>query len=170
MINSTTGAPWIDGSVHPLIEPSHLLALILLGAVAAALGGRSRWGLPIMFVALLTFGIVLGTEGAVVPMTDTIVLTTGLGMVLLILGKVRLAFAAITTIAGAFALFHGVADGSEMIVLRADVGYLAGYALADVAVLLLGFVLGDWAHRHRAAWVEHLRHGIDRLHGLKLGS
>lgn len=164
-----TGAPWIDGLVHPLDEVTHLAALLILGIAAAFLGGRSRWGLPILFTALLVFGLVLGTQGAVAPMRDTIIMTSGLALMLLILGRVRLVFATVATITGAFALFHGVADGFAMRAAKSGLDYLAGYAATNVVAMVLGVMIGEWLHRQVARWAEHLHHWTDRLHGLRLG-
>lgn len=170
---AATATPWISGAVHPLIEPTHLGALVLLGIAAAQLGGRSRWGLPILYAALLAGGIVLGTEGAVAPMLDTVVMTAVLGLVLLILASVHVVFAIITTAIGAFALFHGVADGVGMAEAHVGVDYLVGYAIANVAAIVAGLALGAWLHesfhRHHLAWSEQLHHWFGRFHGFRFG-
>lgn len=165
--------PWLSGAVHPLLEPTHAAALVLLGIAAAQLGGRSRWGLPILYAALLAGGIVLGTQGAVAPMLDTVVMTAVLGLVLLILASVHVAFAVITTAVGAFALFHGVADGVGMAEAHADLAYLLGYSIANLAAIVAGMVVGAWIHasflRHHLAWSEHLHHWLDHFHGFRFG-
>ncbi len=160
----TTGVPWIDGTTHPVDEVTHVFALLLLGIAGALLGGRSRWGIPFLFLALLGFGLVLGSQGAIAPMLDTIAMTTALALVLLILGKVHLAFAVVACVTGAFALFHGVADGLLMHARHYRVDYISGYAAANIGVIFAGVIVGEWIHRHLAQWSEPLHRVLERLH------
>lgn len=163
----TTGVPWIDGATHPIDEVTHVCALVVLGIAAALLGGRSRWGLPLMFTILLAFGIVLGTQGPEPPMIDTIVLTTGLALVLLIIAKVHVVFATIACLTGAYALFHGVADGYIIRATQLSPDYITGYLVSNVVMILAGLIVGEWIHRHLMRWGELLHHLIDRFRGLK---
>ncbi len=166
---STTGVPWIDGSAHPIDDLTHVCALLAIGVAAALLGGRSRWGVPVLFGLLLTFGLVLGSQGAVVPMSDTIVLTTAFALALLLLSRVRLLFAVIAVTTGSFALFHGVADGLSMRASHVVISYVAGYALANACLIAAAVGIGDWIRRRTIHWGEHLHHLLDRMHGLRSG-
>lgn len=160
----TTGVPWIDGTTHPVDEVSHVCALLVLGLAGSLLGGRSRWGIPFLFLALLGFGLILGSQGAIAPMLDTIAMTAALALVLLILGQVHLAFAVVACVTGAFALFHGVADGLLMQSRHYGVEYISGYAVANIGVLFAGVIVGEWIHRHLAQWVEPAHRVMERLH------
>lgn len=164
---------WVSGAAHPVFEFTHIGALLILGFAAAQLGGRCTWGLPVMFAALLGAGIVLGTQGAVAPMLDTIIMTSVLCLVLLILASVHVVFAIITTAVGAFALFHGVADGMGMVQGNADMQYVAGYFLVNLAIMIVGVLIGEpvhhWVQRRHTAWSEHLHHWFGHFHGFKFG-
>ncbi|WP_158277586.1 HupE/UreJ family protein [Opitutus sp. ER46] len=162
-------ASWLGGLVHPFAEMPHLGALLVLGIAAALLGGRSAWGLPLMFVGLTTCGLVFGREGAVAPMSD-VILTTVLCFALLLLGKVHLVLATVASLLGGFALFHGLSDGYLITRTYADVPYVAGFLGGSLVVMAAGYGLADWIRRFRF-WHEHHRPAwIDRMHGWHLGA
>jgi urease accessory protein len=167
---AVAGTPWLDGAAHPFLEASHSGSLLILGIAAALLGRRSTWGLPVMIALLMGFGIVLGTQGAVTPMLDTIVLTTGFCLMLLILGKVHLVFATVASVAGAFALFHGVSDGIGMVQTHVHAGYLGGYGAATLLLLAIGVGIGEWIHHYQYnTWAEHIRHWYHSIHDMRIG-
>jgi hydrogenase/urease accessory protein HupE len=73
--NSAAPTPFssfLDGGFHPLRDPGHLLAMMAIGFVGAQFGGRSRWGLPMLFAAGMTLGVALGAQGVVAPEFDSV--------------------------------------------------------------------------------------------------
>lgn len=160
----TSNASWIAGFEHPVLDAANFLGLLAIGFAAGQLGGRSRWGLFLMLAALLAFGLVLGTEGAIVPASDTIILTTGLCLGLLILGRVHLAFAIVASIGGAFALFHGIADGIDLVREKSDLHYAFGYGFGTAVGYAIGLGFGLWTYRFLHPWWSHLNDLLARYH------
>lgn len=150
-----------------LVGAGDSVVLLAIGAAGALLGPRSRWGFPIMVVALRSFGIVLGAHGAVAPVSDLVV-TPILCFVLLLLANVRLGVAMVATLAGAFALFHGLTDGHRITTAGPDAGAIAGYGMITILALLAGVAVGEWIRRHEAPWAEHVRHVLRQWHGIHL--
>ncbi len=159
-----TDASWISGLAHPIGDLVNLVGLLVVGFAAGQLGGRSRWGLLLMLAALTSFGMVLGTEGAVVPGADTMLLTTGLCLGLLILGRVHLAFAFVASIGGAFALFHGISDGIALLHEKSDLHYATGFSIGTIIVYAVGLGAGLWAYRYTHPWWSHLNDLLARYH------
>jgi urease accessory protein len=160
-----TGVPWIDGTLHPMEEVNHLVALLGIGVVAALFGRACRLGLSLLAALLMLVGLVLGGQGALAPAADTMVMTTLLACVLLIMAKVRLTLALAASIIGAFALFHGVTEGGAMRIAKPGADYLIGYALANVAAWMVSLLAGEWIRRQASSWSEHHRHFVEWLHG-----
>ena len=120
--------------------------------------------------ALMTFGIVLAAQGAVVPVVDVIVLTTALCFSFLNLARVPPAFAIIATTAGAVALFHGVADGARALPPPSLIAYVCGFLVGNVVLYGTGLVAGEWFRRHSTHWIATLREAIGRWRGRLLGA
>lgn len=133
---------WAAGLVHPLLGWDHLLAMIAVGLWAAQLGGRARWLVPAVFVSVMACGAALGTRGFVPPGVEPMILTSMLIFGLLIAGAVRLAAVASGGIVGLFALFHGLAHGTEMLPSTGAFAYAAGLVIATAALHGIGLLVG----------------------------
>jgi hydrogenase/urease accessory protein HupE len=166
----TAEPPWFAGFIHPLLDATQFLVLLTLGFVAAQFGRRSRWGLFVMFAALMGFGVILALQGAIAPMSDVIVLTTALCFGLLILGRVHPGLATVASVAGAYALFHGVNDGGEVMRSTGRSWFVVGLLIGNATGYAFGLVIGEWMHRHISMWTSPIRDAWSRWRGRLLGT
>ncbi|MEI6861171.1 MAG: HupE/UreJ family protein [Verrucomicrobiota bacterium] len=130
------------GLVHPLTGLDHILAMIAIGLWAAQLGGRSRLLVPAAFVTMMAFGGVLGRAGLGLPGIEQGIAASVLVLGLLIAAAVRLPVAAGMTLAGIFAIFHGLAHGTEMPPHAGAMTYGAGFVTATALLHAAGVGLG----------------------------
>lgn len=137
------GADFVSGVAHPMMGLDHVLAMIAVGVWAAQLGGRARWAMPIAFVGTMIFGGMLALAGLSVPFVEPVILASVMVVGLLIATAVRLPLVAAMSLAGVFALFHGAAHGSEMPVTASSIVHIGGFALATVALHVLGLGFGS---------------------------
>ncbi len=131
-----------NGLAHPVLGLDHLLAMIAVGLWAAQLGGRAIWALPATFAGVMAFGGLAGAAGWNLPLVETGILVSVFLPGLLIASAARLPAWAAALLAGAFALFHGHAHGSEMPAGASAWLYAGGFALATAALLAAGLGLG----------------------------
>lgn len=127
------GAPGHDlayGFAHPLGGLDHMLAMVAVGTLAAIMGGRAIWALPLSFVTMMLAGFALGMMYPSLPLAE-------LGIVLSIIaigGAVAwagpISLAAAMPLVGAFSVFHGYAHGAEAPVEAALLPYVAGFVIA----------------------------------------
>lgn len=129
-----TGAGPVNGLTagfgHPLGGLDHLLAMLAVGVLAAQLGGQALWAVPLAFVSMMLLGGVAGLVGAPLPLVEfgiagSVVLLGGV----VALGK-RLPLDAAVVLAGALAVFHGHAHGTEMPAGAGALAYASGFVLA----------------------------------------
>jgi urease accessory protein len=142
--SSAASAPlssFLDGLLHPLLDPGHLLAVISIGFAGAQLGGRSRWSSSALCDRHDIRRCARRARRRRAEF-DAVAITAGPAIALLALAKVRLALAIVTTLAGTFALFHGVADSPE--INRSGGACIPGFILANAAVVSVGTLLGEW--------------------------
>ena len=135
------------GLMHPLGGIDHVLAMIAVGLLAARLGGRALWPVPLSFVAMMAVGGALGLVGIGLPLVE---IAVGLSVVVLGLAvalRLHLPTAAAMMLVGLFAVFHGHAHGAEMPAAAAALPYAAGFVLATALLHAVGIALGLVAGR-----------------------
>ncbi|MFU0506113.1 HupE/UreJ family protein [Pseudaminobacter sp. NGMCC 1.201702] len=148
------------GFAHPLGGLDHILAMVMVGLLAAQLGGRALWLVPASFVAVMALGGGLGLAGFGLPFVEL-----GIALSIIVLGA-AVAFgltapvAAAMGLVGFFAIFHGHAHGAEMPETVAGLAYGSGFiaatALLHAAGLAGGLVLGHTAEARGATLVKCL--------------
>jgi len=130
------------GFAHPFGGADHVLAMIMVGLLAARMGRRAVWTLPATFLAVLVVGGILGHIGLGLPFVEV-----GIALSVVVLGAV-LAFGSVCSVAtaqtlvGAFAVFHGYAHGTEMPAAADGLGYGVGFIAATAILHLAGLGIG----------------------------
>ena len=132
----------LHGFIHPLTGIDHILAMVSVGLLAANLGGRATWAVPVSFVSMMLVGGILGMNGFELPLTEL-----GIGLSVISLGSLiavsaRLPVALAMAMAGVFAIFHGFAHGAEMPVDASGLMFATGFVVATASLHIAGIVLG----------------------------
>lgn len=136
------------GMFHPISGLDHILAMVAVGILAAQQGGRALWWVPASFVALMAGGGVLGVYGAEVPFVEQGILGS-----VIILGAVvawggKFPVAAVMTLVGGLAVFHGHAHGTEMPLNASGVAYSLGFIAVTSALHAVGVGLCIALHKY----------------------
>jgi urease accessory protein len=135
------------GFMHPMGGFDHILAMIAVGILAARLGGRALWLVPLSFITMMIVGGIAGASGVNLPFVEL-----GISGSILVLGFVaalgrQLPTAVAMTLVGFFGIFHGHAHGTEMPVDAQGFAYGAGFVLATALLHASGLALGIAADR-----------------------
>jgi len=139
-----TGAGPVSGLFagfgHPIGGLDHMLAMVAVGVLAVQQGGKSLWLVPTAFVAMMIVGGLLGMGAVPLPFVEA-----GIVGSVVVLGAVialgrEMPMGVAMALAGAFALFHGHAHGTEMPVDASGLSYAVGFAAATL--LLHGAGIG----------------------------
>lgn len=139
-----------DGLLHPLTGLDHLAAMLAVG-FWSALTARRLWTTPLAFAAMLLVGALLGLSGIALPAVEPMIAASLLVLGLLVALRAHLPAVLATALVGLFAVFHGVAHGTEL-TGAAHVGApLAGMLITTVALHVAGLGLG-LALRRRTPW------------------
>ncbi|MCE9590994.1 MAG: HupE/UreJ family protein [Planctomycetes bacterium] len=140
--HGTTG--WEHGLLHPLTGLDHVLAMLAVGLLAAQMGGRARWALPLSFVSAMVLGGALGMAGVGLPYVEPAILASVVILGVMVAAAFALPLGAVTTVVGVMAIFHGHAHGSEMPETASGlvygVGFVATTALLHAAGLGAGLL------------------------------
>ena len=146
------GSGFATGFGHPLGGLDHILAMVAVGFLAAQMGGRMLWALPLTFLGMMVVGGAVGMAGIGVPFVE-------LGIVgsIIVFGAViafgrTLPLGAAVVLVGAFAIFHGHAHGTEMPADASGLAYGAGFLLATAILHAIGIGIGIAAQMTSAAF------------------
>ncbi|TGE00213.1 HupE/UreJ family protein [Methylobacterium nonmethylotrophicum] len=135
------------GFAHPLGGADHLLAMVAVGLLAAARGGRALWAVPLAFLGMMAIGGALGAAGVVLPFVEI-----GIGLSVVAFGLAAavgagLPLAGAVALVGLFAVFHGHAHGAEMPDTASGLAYGLGFLAATALLHLAGIGAGLAAGR-----------------------
>ena len=146
------------GLLHPLGGVDHLLAMLAVGiwsAVSARRAGPALlWG-PLAFANMLVLGALLGLQGVNSVVVEPMVAASVLALGLLVLTRRGMGVAASIGLVGGFAVFHGLAHGTELAAINGvggdAVAAIAGMFATTIALHLTGVALG-WTLRASPVW------------------
>ncbi|WP_018700444.1 HupE/UreJ family protein [Amorphus coralli] len=126
-----------SGWLHPLTGPDHMLAMVLVGAWSAQLGGRGLSAVPAAFVAAMAAGALTARAGLVLPGTEAAIAASGvaLGVAVALARPVAVPFAATATLV--FGWAHGAAHGVEM-PAAAGIDYAIGFLVTTAGLHAAG--------------------------------
>lgn len=134
-------AQFMHGLAHPVGGADHLLAMVALGLLAAQLGGRAVWALPVTFVGAMLAGGAMGAGGMGLPVVEPMILASVVILGVLVAMAARLPMAALVPMVALFGAAHGWAHGAEGPATGLPL-YAAGFALATMALHLGGIAFG----------------------------
>jgi len=133
---------FVQGILHPLGGIDHVLAMVAVGLLAAHLGGRALFLVPLSFVALMAAGGTIGFAGVALPYTELAIALSVIVLGALVAIRANLPLALAACIAGGFAIFHGYAHGAELPAGTSALSYAAGFLIATALLHLAGIAGG----------------------------
>lgn len=129
-------AGFMHGIAHPISGIDHVLAMVSVGILAAGIGGRALWLLPLTFISVMMGAAVLGMIGVDLPSFEVWIAGSLVALGLAVAYPSYLSSLTGAGLIAVFAIFHGYAHGAEMPVGASGLAYAAGLVMGTV--LLIG--------------------------------
>ncbi|MGF1455083.1 MAG: HupE/UreJ family protein [Alphaproteobacteria bacterium] len=136
------GAGLVNGLLHPVLGPDHLIAMVAVGLWGAQLGAPLIWALPIAFPLMMAVGGVLGVIGVDVPSVEVGIAASALVLGLFVLSAFRAPVWLAVVVVSVFAIFHGHAHGSELPHTASPLAYGIGFVTSTGLLHLAGILIG----------------------------
>jgi len=156
------------GFLHPLAGADHVLAMVAVGLLAALVGGRALWLVPASFIGAMLIGGALGWSAVSLPLVEFAILASVVVLGSAVATGRRMPVAAAMALAGAFAVFHGHAHGTEMPAAASALSYALGFVSATALLHGVGLGAGLTADRIVRARGAALRVGGGAIAALGL--
>lgn len=167
--NDLTHNAFYMGVTHPFTGIDHLLAMLTTGLwVALTMTSRLQQASTLMaFLVAMLIGSVLSMQGTHLPAVEPFILLSLLVFGLLVATAVRLPSWIAFGITAFFALFHGFAHGNEMPAQAQAMGYIGGFLIGTLALLLAGTYAGQTLRPH-ASWAIRTGGALVAAYGVTL--
>lgn len=149
--NGLHDVTFMDGLLHPLTGLDHMAAMVAVG-LWSAMTARRVWLAPITFAAMLLVGAMLGLSGLELPAVEPMIASSLLVLGLLVATKAQVPAALAAGIVGLFAVFHGVAHGTELAGGGNGWMPLVGMLIATMGLHLAGVGAGVALRTHSIWW------------------
>jgi len=150
LVNSGLG-PFYNGTLHLLLSPEDLLAVLAVGLLAGQSGKASaRWAaivLPLVWGGTALAGLAVGAVAGLGPLQIALLILLGV----LVAAGIQLPPAVMACLAAATGLIHGLENAAAF--AAGDSGPVA-VAGAAAAVLVLTLLITASAVSLRAAWTR----------------
>ena len=157
---------FINGFVHPLLGPDHVVAMVAVGLWGVFLGQPAIWLLPVVFPLVMAVGGVLGVAGVPVPAVEAGIAMSAIVLGLMVLLAARPPVAVAVVIVALFAIFHGHAHGTELPNAANALSYSLGFVIATGLLHLSGIAFGLLAHWPAGRLVVRAGGGVIALVGI----
>lgn len=143
----------LDGLMHPVLGPEHLVAMVAVGLWGAQLGQPLLVALPIAFPMMMTVGALLAVAGAPLPGA-----AIGVAVSAVVLGGIvcagwRAPVWAAVALVGVFAIFHGHSHGMSLPQARDPLAFGVGFVVATGLLHAAGIGIGEAARGRRTGRV-----------------
>ena len=134
------GSSFDAGLVHPFSGADHLIAITLVGAWSALVGGSARAVWPLTFLIAMLGGFAAASAGLQMGFVEAAISLSVVALGAFVAFEFRMPVMLGAAAVGLFAFFHGHAHGTEAASML--VPYVIGFTTATAALLLTGMVIG----------------------------
>ena len=149
---------FLDGLMHPLTGLDHMAAMLAVG-LWSAMTARRIWLAPISFAGMLMVGALLGLGGLQLSGVEPMIAASLLVLGLLVATQAQLPSLLAAGVVGIFAVFHGIAHGTELADGSNGWVPLVGMLVATLGLHLAGVAIG-LALRSYPAWMRRVAGGL----------
>ncbi len=163
------GSAFIMGLAHPYTGLDHIGAMLAVGMwsmLAFNQSPRGMWVAPVAFASFLLIGGLLGFYGAGLPIVEPMIASSLLILGLLVALRIRFSLLVGALVVATFAVFHGIAHGSELPV-SGMVAALSGMLLGTMLLHIGGMLLAHFFLR-RNIWLPRIAGGVVAVLGMAL--
>lgn len=131
-----------QGFIHPLSGLDHCLAMLAVGLLAIQDEKTKTWVYPCCFLGFMLIGGIIGLYGTKVPAVELGILASVFCLGLFISLPKLLPRIILSVAIAVFAVCHGHAHGTEMLVTALAWQYATGFLLATALLHIVGIVIG----------------------------
>lgn len=136
------GGGLASGFMHPILGPSHLIAMVGVGLWGAQLGMPLLVTLPLAFPLLMAVGATLGVIDTGLPLVEPVIAMSAIALGLAVALAWRAPVPIAVGLVSVFAIFHGYAHGQVLPAAASAIAYGSGFMIGTGLLHLAGIGIG----------------------------
>lgn len=152
--------PFLQGFSMPIHGIDHMLFTVAVGLIAAQIGGRALWSVPLVFTVAILLGGILNVSGIAIPLLQYGVLASLVICAALLSWRTSVSLLLTVGLIGLFAIFQGNAMTTEYNLIYSMPFFIAGCLISSLILLSIGVGLG--------LLISHLNKSIFRYVGVMM--
>ncbi|HAT8179863.1 TPA: hypothetical protein JA361_10445 [Legionella pneumophila] len=151
--------PFWQGFSMPIHGIDHMLFSLAVGLIAAQIGGRALWSVPLVFAVAMLLGGILNVSGIAIPLLQYGILASLVICAALLSWRTSVSLLLTVGLIGLFAIFQGNAMTTEYNLVSMPF-FIAGCLISSLILLSIGVSLG--------LLISHLNKSIFRYLGIMM--
>ncbi|HAT6979836.1 TPA: HupE/UreJ family protein [Legionella pneumophila] len=151
--------PFLQGLSMPIHGIDHMLFSLAVGLIAAQIGGRALWSVPLVFAVAMVLGGILNVSGIAIPLLQYGILASLIICAALLSWRPGVSLLLTVGLIGLFTIFQGNAMVTEHNLSNIPF-FIVGCLISSLVLLSIGVGLG--------LLISHLNKSIFRYLGVMM--
>ncbi|HAT1822055.1 TPA: hypothetical protein JAZ42_12785 [Legionella pneumophila] len=151
--------PFLQGLSMPIHGIDHMLFSLAVGLIAAQIGGRALWSVPLVFAVAMVLGGILNVSGIAIPLLQYGILASLIICAALLSWRPGVSLLLTVGLIGLFTIFQGNAMVTEHNLSNIPF-FIVGCLISSLVLLSIGVGLG--------LLISHLNKAIFRYLGVMM--
>ncbi|CCD05285.1 TPA: HupE/UreJ family protein [Legionella pneumophila] len=152
--------PFWQGFSMPIHGIDHMLFSLAVGLIAAQIGGRALWSVPLVFAVAMLLGSILNVSGIAIPLLQYGILASLVICAALLSWRTSVSLLLTVGLIGLFTIFQGNAMTTEYNLVYSMPFFIVGCLISSLIILSIGVGLG--------LLISHLNKSIFRYLGVMM--
>ncbi|WP_454781092.1 HupE/UreJ family protein [Legionella sp. WA2022007384] len=153
-------APFLQGLSMPIHGVDHMLFTFAVGLIAAQIGGRALWSIPLVFSMAMLLGGILNLSGVSIPLLEYAILASIVVCGALLSLNTGISLLAIVGIIAVFTFFNGNGLMVNYSSLMSMPAFILGCLISSLFLLGVGVGAGLLISRFQASMFRYVGVGV----------
>ena len=152
--------PFLQGLSMPIHGVDHMLFTFAVGLIAAQIGGRALWGVPLVFGVAMLLGGLLNLSGVAVPLLEYGILASIVVCGALLSWHTSVSLLITVGLIALFTVFHGNALIVHYDIVRSMPTFIIGCLISSFLLLGAGVGVGLLISRLQVSMFRYVGVGV----------
>lgn len=152
--------PFLQGLSIPIHGVDHMLFTFAVGLIAAQIGGRALWSIPLVFCVAMLLGGILNLSGVGIPLLEYGIIASIVVCGALLSWRTSVSLLVTIGAIALFTLFHGNALITNSAIIHSMPTFIIGCLISSLLLLGVGVGVGLLISRFQVSMFRYVGVGV----------